>query len=154
MIETQEYQRILVGIDGSDQARNAFNKALAVAKRNNAKVIVAHVIENRLYGNMGYTLSAPDLIQQQTDHSKELLAEYQDHAKEQGFDNVEAVLAFGSAKVLMGTDLPKEHNIDLIMVGQSGLSAVEKFMIGSVSDYVIRHAPCDILVVRPEDKKE
>lgn len=154
MIETQEYHSILVGIDGSEQARHAFDKALAVAKRNNAKVVVAHVIENRLYGNMGYNLASPDLIQQETDRSKELLAEYEAHAIKNGCKTVETVLAFGSAKVLMGTDLPNEHKIDLIMVGQSGLSAVEKFMIGSVSDYVIRHAPCDVLVIRPENEKE
>ncbi|QIL45709.1 universal stress protein [Vagococcus coleopterorum] len=154
MIEKQEYQRILVGIDGSDQARNAFNKALAVAKRNNAKVIVAHVIENKLYGNMGYSLVTPDLVQRETDRSKELLAEYKDYARAQGCDTVETVLAFGSAKVLMGSELPEEHNVDLIMVGQSGLSAVEKFMMGSVSDYVIRHAPCDVLVIRPEENEE
>lgn len=154
MIETQEYQRILVGVDGSEQARHAFDKALAVAKRNNAKVIVAHVIENRLYGNLGYSLSAPELIQQETDRSKELLNDYATYAKQQGCDTVETVLAFGSAKVLMGSDLPNEHKIDLIMVGQSGLSAVEKFMIGSVSDYVIRHAPCDVLVIRPENEEK
>lgn len=154
MMESQEYQRILVGIDGSDQAKQAFYKALSVAKRNHATIIIAHVIENRLYGNMGYNLAGPDLIQQETDHSKELLAEYKELAQREGVTTVETILAFGSAKVLMGNDLPAEHDIDLIMVGQSGLTAVEKFMIGSVSDYVIRHAPCDVLVVRLEETKE
>ena len=40
------------------------------------------------------------------------------------------------------------------MVGQSGLNAVERFMIGSVSDHVIRHAPCDVLIVRPKEENE
>lgn len=154
MMESQEYQRILVGIDGSDQAEQAFYKALAVAKRNQGTVIIAHVIENRLYGNMGYNLAGPDLVQQETDHAKELLAEYKDLAAKEGVTAAETVLAFGSAKVLMGVDLPQDHKIDLIMVGQSGLTAVEKFMIGSVSDYVIRHAPCDVLVVRLEEEQE
>lgn len=153
MLETQEYQGILVGIDGSPQAREAFDKALAVAKRNNAKIVVAHIIENRLYGNMVYSLTNADLIQQETDRSKEMLEEYQTYAKTKGCDTVETILAFGSPKVLMAEELPAKYNIDLIMVGQSGLSAVEKFVMGSVSDYVIRHAPCDVLVVRPTDSK-
>ncbi|WEG73720.1 universal stress protein [Vagococcus intermedius] len=149
MVETQEYQTILVGIDGSEQARNAFDKALFVAQRNKAKVVVVHIIENRLYGNMGYSLTNADLLQQETDRSKEVLEEYKQHAIKKGCPQVETVLAFGSPKVLMAEELPQKYQADLIMVGQSGLSAVEKLMMGSVSDYVIRNAPCDVLVVRP-----
>lgn len=154
MLETQEYQVILVGVDGSDQAREAFDKALAVAKRNNSKVVVAHIIENRLYGNMGYSLTNADLLQKDTDRSKEMLEEYKDYAHAKGHDNVESVLTFGSPKVLMAEELPAKYHVDLIMVGQSGLSAVEKLMMGSVSDYVIRNAPCDVLVVRPTIEDE
>ncbi|MBP1039866.1 universal stress protein [Vagococcus sp. BWB3-3] len=149
MLESQEYQGILVGIDGSDQAQEAFDKAISVAKRNQARVVVAHIIENRLYGNMGYSLTNADLLQQETDRSKEMLATYKDYAHSKGYDNVETVLAFGSPKVLMAEELPEKYKIDLIMVGQSGLSAVEKLVMGSVSEYVIRHAPCDVLVIRP-----
>lgn len=149
MLESQEYQAILVGIDGSEQAREAFDKAVSVAKRNQAKVVVAHIIENRLYGNMGYSLTNADLLQQETDRSKDMLNEYKDYAHSKGYDNVETVLAFGSPKVLMAEELPEKYHIDLIMVGQSGLSAVEKLVMGSVSGYVIRNAPCDVLVVRP-----
>jgi len=34
------------------------------------------------------------------------------------------------------------------MIGATGLNAVERLFIGSVSEYVIRNAPCDVLVVR------
>ena len=154
MMEAQEYQTILVGTDGSDQAREAFEKALAVAKRNNSRVIVAHIIENRLYGNMGYTLTTSELIDVETARSKEMLEVYVAFAKKQWIDNVESVLTFGSPKVLMAEELPEKYHVDLIMVGQSGLNAVERFMIGSVSDHVIRHAPCDVLIVRPKEENE
>ena len=45
---TQSYQNILVGIDGSDQAMEAFKKALAVAKRNQGTVYVANVIDHQI----------------------------------------------------------------------------------------------------------
>lgn len=38
------------------------------------------------------------------------------------------------------------------MVGQSGLNAVERFMTGSVASYVIRRAPCDVLIVSDEEE--
>ena len=40
---------------------------------------------------------------------------------------------------------------DLIMSGTSGLNAVERFIVGSVSEAIVRHAPCDVLVVRTEE---
>lgn len=45
-------------------------------------------------------------------------------------------------------EIAKEQNVDLILCGATGLNAVERFIIGSVSEYIIRYAPCDVLVVR------
>ncbi|EPC76844.1 Putative universal stress protein, partial [Lacticaseibacillus paracasei subsp. paracasei Lpp71] len=41
-------------------------------------------------------------------------------------------------------------NIDLIMIGATGLNAVERLLIGSVTEYVTRNALCDVLVVRTD----
>lgn len=40
------------------------------------------------------------------------------------------------------------------MCGTSGLNAVERFIVGSVSEAIVRHAPCDVLVVRTEEIPE
>ena len=150
-MESQEYTSILVGTDGSDQAKLAFEKAIAVAKRNNARVIVAHIMENKLYGGtMSFSTFTPDLLQAQSDQAKILLDSYVELAKKLDYDHVETILEFGSPKVLMSKDLPEQFNTDLIMVGQSGLNAVERLVMGSVSDHIIRTAPCDVLIVRPE----
>lgn len=151
MIESQEYDSILVGTDGSDQAKLAFEKAISVAKRNNAKVVVAHIIENKLYGGtMSFSTFTPDLVQSESDEAQKLLDSYIEEAKHLGYDNVETVLEYGSPKILMAKELPEKFNTDLIMVGQSGLNAVERLVMGSVSDHIIRTAPCDVLIVRPE----
>lgn len=151
MMESQEYTSILVGTDGSDQAKLAFEKAIAVAKRNNARVVVAHIMENKLYGGtMSFSTFTPDLLQAQSDQAKILLDDYVKLAKNLGYDHVETVLEFGSPKVMMSKDLPEKYKADLIMVGQSGLNAVERLVMGSVSDHIIRTAPCDVLIIRPE----
>ncbi|MCI0130414.1 MULTISPECIES: universal stress protein [Enterococcaceae] len=151
MLESQEYRSILVGTDGSEQAQQAFEKAVAVAKRNNADIVVAHIIENKLYGGtMAFSTFSPDIVQEETNQAKELLESYLQIANDLGYDRVKATLEFGSPKVMMATELPEKYDTDLIMVGQSGLNAVERLVMGSVSDHIIRTAPCDVLVVRPE----
>lgn len=151
MLESQEYRSILVGTDGSEQAQQAFEKAIAVAKRNNAEVIVAHIIENKLYGGtMAFSTFSPDIVQEETNQAKNLLENYVQIAKDLGCDRVKTTLEFGSPKVMMASELPEKYGTDLIMVGQSGLNAVERLVMGSVSDHIIRTAPCDVLVVRAE----
>lgn len=150
---TQTYKTILVGIDGSDQANLAYHQAIEVAKRNNGRVIVAHIIENKVYTMMGYSSLNDGLLDQETENAKELLDDCKEYAESVHFTRVETIVTYGSAKEVICQDLPKKYDVDLIMVGQSGLNAVERLMIGSVSSYIIRHAPCDVLIVHPEPKK-
>ncbi len=148
MEEMQEYKNILVGVDGSDAAKKAFQKALEVGRRNQAQVIVAHVIENRVFGTMDYTAMNDQVLAQEAKSADELLAEYTQYAKENNFETIKTEVTYGSAKTTLTKDLAEKYKIDLIMVGQSGLNAVEKLIMGSVSSYIIRNAPCDVLIVR------
>ena len=149
-MKTQTYKTILVGVDGSEQANLAYKRAIGVAKRNKGRVIVVHVVENKLYTMMGYSTMNDSLIDQETDEAKEILNECKKYAKGVGFSEVETLITYGVAKELMCKELPEKYNVDLIMVGQSGLNAVERMVVGSVSSYIIRHAPCDVLIVHPE----
>ena len=52
----------------------------------------------------------------------------------------------------MANDIPSKEGVDLIMVGATGLNAFERLMVGSSSEYILRHAKVDLLVVRDKDK--
>lgn len=45
-------------------------------------------------------------------------------------------------------DAATSEQVDIVVVGSHGRGSVGRFLIGSVSDYVVRHAPCPVLVVR------
>jgi len=45
-------------------------------------------------------------------------------------------------------DFAKKGNYDLIVMGRRGLNPVRRFVLGSVSDKVARHAQCSVLIVR------
>lgn len=143
-----EYSKILVPVDGSNEARLAFEKAIEVAKRNRAQVIIAHIIDTRvLQTPTGFEGSFIEEIQRQTEN---LFQEYHQYAQEHDFNDIDFVLEYGSPKVYISKNIPKDYQIDLIMMGATGLNAVERLFIGSVSEYVIRNASCDVLVVRTD----
>jgi nucleotide-binding universal stress UspA family protein len=49
--------------------------------------------------------------------------------------------------------LAEELGVDLIVTGSRGLGGVRRALMGSVSDSVVRHAHCPVLVVRPEKEQ-
>ncbi|MGM9902752.1 universal stress protein [Enterococcus sp. 10A9_DIV0425] len=144
----QQYKKIMVAVDGSAEAELAFKKAVNVALRNNGELLLAHVIDTRSF----QTISSFDgmLAEQATEMAKQTLADYEATAKKAGVQTVSTVVEYGSPKHIIAKEIPEDHHVDLILLGATGLNAVERLFIGSVSEYVIRNATCDVLVVRTD----
>lgn len=144
----QQYRKIMVAVDGSEEAELAFKKAVNVANRNHAELLLAHVIDTRAF----QTVSSFDgmLAEQATEMAKQTLSDYEKYARENGNEQVSSVIEYGSPKPIIAKQIPQDQAVDLIMLGATGLNAVERLFIGSVSEYVIRNAPCDVLVVRTD----
>ncbi|WP_027107617.1 universal stress protein [Lacticigenium naphthae] len=149
----QEYKRILVAIDGSKAADHAFKKAVAVAKRNDSELVIAHVIDTRAYQSFT-TFEGGSMQNNAKDEANRTLNEYERYANNHGLEKVKIILEFGSPKSIIAKQLPKQEKVDLIMLGATGLNAVERLFIGSVSEYVIRHAESDVLIVRTDLENE
>lgn len=145
---SKDYKNILVAIDGSKEAEWALKKAVSIAKEKNAKVYLVHVIDTRTFA----TVEAYDrtVAQRADKFATELLDKYKESAEQAGITNVETLIEYGSPKVIIPKDLAKEYNIDLIVCGATGLNAVERILIGSVSEHIVRYASCDVLIVRTE----
>lgn len=146
-----KYKNILVAVDGSKEAEWAFKKAIEIAKRNNAELLLAHVIDTRTFA----TVEAYDrtIAERADKFATELLEKYKKQSIDAGVDRVQFLLEFGSPKVRIPKDIARKHQVDLIICGATGMNAVERFFIGSVSEHITRYAPCDVLVVRTEKEE-
>ena len=80
--------------------------------------------------------------------SEELLNGYKAQAEAEGVENVKVVIEYGSPKNIITKELANLVEADLIMCGATGQTAVERFLIGSVSEAIVRSAKCDVLVIR------
>ena len=146
----QNYKNILVPIDGSYESELAFKKAINVALQNGpaTQLHLVHVVDTRAFQN----ISSFDtkMVEQVTETAKKTLQGYVDEAQKAGVTKVDFSVEYGAPKVIIAKDIPQEKHIDLIMIGATGLNAVERILIGSVTEYVTRMAKCDILVVRTD----
>ena len=141
-----EYKQIVVAVDGSDASEIAFNKSLDIAKRNNARLILAHIVDSRTFA----TAEAYDrtLAERAEDYAKELVDGYTEKAKAAEVTDIVRCIEYGSPKVKIAKEVAPSFDADLIICGATGMNTVERFFIGSVSENITRYAQCDVLVVR------
>lgn len=141
-----KYKKILVAYDGSDSAKNALAVASDLANRDNCWIKVLAVVPTYdgdldLIGisNIKETIEGP---------GQKLLAEAKEMAEENGI-HVLANLEQGEPfeRIVRIAD---EENCDLIVMGRSGLSHLERELMGGVTERVIGHTEKNVLVV-PED---
>lgn len=159
MLDTQEYQRILIAIDGSESSENALIKAIKIAERNNSELIIAHVFDVNSYAlgmvdTAGISTIDAAGIDIDKNRMEKLLEQYKLKAKEHDIEKVQTIMVQGAPKIILAKDIPNEYHVDLIVVGQTGMNVVERWMMGSVSEHIIRHAPCDVLIVRNKKQDE
>lgn len=146
------YKNILVAVDGSTEAEWALKKAIEIAKRNDSTIVLAHIIDTRTFA----TVEAYDstIAERADKFATELMENYKKVATDAGVKDVKFVVDYGSPKVKIPKDIAKKNKVDLIICGATGLNAVERFLIGSVSEHITRYAPCDVLIVRTEKDAE
>lgn len=143
-----KYNTILVAVDGSSEAKRAFKKSVLLAKDHQAKLLLTHIVDTRTFASVEHYDRT--VFSEAERYAKDMLEEFKAQALSNGLDDVTLILDYGSPKVKIAKDVAKKYNVDLIVTGATGLNAVERFLIGSVSEHITRHAKCDVLIVRTD----
>ena len=124
----EDYDNILVPVDGSETAERAFDKAVKIALDNNAHLDVLNVIDTRQFmGEMQDTLISGDTIYQMTQDSEEYLKSLKEWAKEHfNFTDVSYHIRYGSPKRIIAVDFIKEKS-NITIVGILGSAFFDKY---------------------------
>ncbi|KAJ3098960.1 hypothetical protein HDU97_003561 [Phlyctochytrium planicorne] len=146
-------RRIMVAEDGSPSSKNAFIWTLDHVLQKGDAFVIVRVLSDEdcwdLYsaGNDDASNNMARVMQKCADH---LLKEYtelvQKHRPSLKDVTVLADVKVGSPKNVI-TDLAKDMKVDLLVMGKRGLGTVKRLLIGSVSDYVVRHATCPVVTI-------
>ncbi len=139
------YENILIPTDGSEQATNAAKAGLALAADLGASVHALTVLgefESRIVPITG---EQDELREEQHEHGEEIVGAVAEAAEELGVDCTTSV-----SPGVVHTEIEsyvEEHDIDLIVMGSRGLTNVEKALLGSTADKVIRTLEIPTMVV-------
>lgn len=153
------YKKILVPLIDSDQCDQVFQQALELAKADGSTLLLWQSLELNLekhFGGFDDLVSEVDLsgtfsqdyqqeIEQALQSSREWLQGYQAQAKAAGVSAEVSVKMGHPGPLLQKT--AETWGADLIVMGSRGRSGLVELLMGSVSNYVLHHLPCSLLIV-------
>ena len=139
-----QYNSIVVAVDGSKEAEYAFRKSIDIAYRNEGSQLnIVNIIDTRYFG--AFDKAVAEEVKEQ---SRPILDRYKARAAAARIENVNIIVEYGSPKMVITKEIAKSVKADLIICGATGHTPVERFLIGSVSEAIVRSAKCDVLVIR------
>ncbi|WP_321210937.1 universal stress protein [Methanothermobacter sp. DP] len=147
------YKRILLATDGSECSNQAAEYAIETARQNQAELIALSVTETKALQNLPVeelTKKVTELFRRESEEALERVEELA--GSMEGPAKVRKMVLEGQAAdtILRVAD---EEGADLIVVGASGKHALERFILGSVSEKVVRHSTVPVLVVHSKKQK-
>jgi len=146
------YQRILVGLDGSDHGIAAARAAVQLARNCNAELHLLTVTRPyRVSGDLKRYLQAENLLGEPKyvldEMTQSIVDDGKEIAREAGLKKIRSEVREGKpARSLC--DYAEQEHIDLIVVGSRGIGELEAALLGSVSQKVSMLSECSVLIVR------
>jgi nucleotide-binding universal stress UspA family protein len=135
--------RLLVATDGSEYSRKAVNKALDLLQNSGGTLTVVSVLEisPHIYA------VAPEVAEEKIKLPQKYVEEVKDLAASRGIQ-AEGVVREAECANEVICDIAGKQSIDLIVLGSHGRTGLKRLLMGSVTESVIAHAPCPVLVVK------
>jgi nucleotide-binding universal stress UspA family protein len=139
--------KLLLATDLSEASISATDEAFELAHRLGASLLIVSVIDPGSLRLPGGRYSARmDQVRERREQLAQTLVE---RGRNEGVEV--SFLVWEGDPGDMIVDAAEAEHTDLVVVGSHGRGAVGRFFLGSVSEHVVRHAPCPVLVVRPRE---
>lgn len=162
------FPKIIAAIVPSESGRLVFEKALALAKKTNASLMLLHVLspeeKNHPVMPTAYIPYYYPVI------TEEVIKRYQEQRETAGNRGLKILRAFANEAASAGVtvefiqkigapsriicDLARDWDADLIVMGRQGRTGLSELLLGSVSNYVTHYAPCSVLIVQGRVKHD
>jgi len=146
--------KILVSIDGSENATRAMKAALSIAKQFQSELLILNVVAEMVppvFSPIGVNVPAVDYsnyLELAENDAKKLVNDAEAVAKNESVNARGVVLRTVTSVAETILEEASNENVNLLVVGTRGLGGFKKLLLGSVSNAVISHAHCSVLIVR------
>jgi nucleotide-binding universal stress UspA family protein len=141
---TKLFEKILVATDGSEMNRPAVKKGLEIARVCGSTIYAIYVIDETPLASAQAEVLTADVYLQLKDEGERAVEQVKRVA---GGGKVETRILSGKPDLVI-TEFALRNKVDLIVVGSQGKSGLERLLLGSIAESIIRMADCMVLVVK------
>ena len=138
------YQRILVPTDGSEATERAVENAVDLAKQYGATIHALYVVDSGTYGSLE---AGADIVVESLEAEGQEAVEGVVQAAERAGVDVTTSVQSGTAHQTI-IDYAEEEGCDLVVMGTHGRSGLDRYLLGSVTEKVVRRSDVPVLTVR------
>lgn len=147
------YKKILLPTDGSKYAEKASKHAIWIAGHSGAEIIAINVVDTSSLVGLpaeDLTVKVTEILKEEGKRSLETISEILEDTKKE-FDLQKSIKLTMETKEGSPADAilktMEEEDVDLIVMGTSGKHGLDRFLLGSVTEKVVRSAKCPVLAV-------
>lgn len=140
------YKKILIATDGSEYTKNVVDYGIDLAKNTGAKLHAVYVVDTAAFASIPMDAaweSMYELLRQEGDEATKVVS---DKASAEGLDVEKNTIEGHPAEEII--KYAEKNSISLIVMGTLGKSGLDRFLLGSVAEKVVRNSKIPVLVVR------
>jgi len=136
-------KKILLATDGSKYSNAALKEAISISMACSSKVYVISVVDM----NPEYEALAPLLVEKAESETRKLLESAKKKILKEGLE-CKTIVHQGDEPAQLIVEEAVKNKVNMIVMGIHGRTGLTKLMMGSVTQKVIAHTPCSVLVVK------
>ncbi len=140
------FKRIITGVDGSANSLRALDHSLKLGKMFSSDLVVVYVVHIPVTSYSYDVLGSLSIFSKLEEEGKQTLAKCKEQAAQDGMEIRTLLLTGDPAQGILDTATKEES--DLVVVGSRGTGTLERLLLGSVSERVVRFSKCPVLVVK------
>jgi len=147
---TYPFENVLVGVDGSDCSRAALDAGIDVADQEDAALHLLSVVDVAALGPEVRTEYLEDALEAD---AQRVVDDAAAHASSAGVDPATESVAFGSSVQGSIRTYVEDNDVDLLVVGTHGRTGFDRYVLGSVAEFLVRTSPVPVLTVRVPERE-
>lgn len=148
---TDTVRKLLIATDGSDYSQNAIVQGMELALLMDAKVYILYVLDKKAYAPPILKTSIPlgskwDIMDETLrQEGNEAIQYAKKVAEDKGVDIETVILEGDPAHTIL--QFAEQNKVNLVIMGALGKGGLERFLLGSVADKVVKHSKISVLLV-------
>ncbi len=140
------YEKILIATDGSEYTKNAIDYGIEIAKNAGAELHAIYVVDTAAFASIPMDAAWESMYQLLRQEGNVSIKFVSDKAEAEGLETIGTIVEGHPADEII--KYSEKNSISLIVMGTLGKSGLDRFLLGSVAEKVVRNSRIPVLVVR------